>query len=371
MSDVNPVQPLTGSPIKANVEPERFTTPTEQSVVEEMMTRVDGSVPEDLRNQLRKILMKISKVFSQGEWDLGWTDLVTHKIDTGDHAPMRQQLRRYPPSHLQAIDEHLQTMLGQGVIEPASSPWSSNAVLAKKKDGSLRCCIDFRQINEITKKDAYPLPRTDQCLNALNGSSWYSTFDLRQGFHQVSMSAEDADKTAFVTRRGMFRFRAMPFGLCNAVATFERLVDLVLGGLNFEICLVYLHDIVLHSATLDQHLERMDILLERLEEANLKLKLKPSKCSLMQREVAFLGHIVSGKGIATDPEKVKLIKEWPTPTNIRQLRGLLGLSGYYRKFVKNYLTIAGPLNDLLRKNRRFQWSTECQEAFNTLKDMLS
>jgi len=173
VSDVNPVQPLTGSPTKANVGPERSTIPTEQPVIEEMMSRVDSSVPEDIRNQLRKILMKRSNVFSQGEWDLGWTDLVAHKIDTGDHPPIRQQLRRYPPSHLQAIDEHLETMLGQGVIEPASSPWSSNVVLAKKKDGSLRCCIDFRQINEITKKDAYPLPKTDQCLDALNGSSWY------------------------------------------------------------------------------------------------------------------------------------------------------------------------------------------------------
>ena len=147
-------------------------------------------------------------------------------------------------------------MLTQGVIEPAASPWASNIVLAKKKDGSLRCCIDFRQVNDITRKDAYPLPRTDQCLDAMNGSCWFSTFDLRSGFHQVALAPEDADKTAFITRRGMFKFRTMPFGLCNAVVAFQRLMDLALAGLNFDICLVYLDDIILHSRTHEEHLQR-------------------------------------------------------------------------------------------------------------------
>jgi len=338
---------------------------TEKEIVDDIISRVDEEVPSDVKEKLRDVLNQHPTVFSKGEYDLGWTDRVTHRNDTADHRPIRQQLRRYPPAHLEAIDEHLNDMLTQGVIEPAASPWASNIVLAKKKDGSLRCCIDFRQVNDITGKDAYPLPRTDQCLDAMNGSCWFSTFDLSSGFHQVVLAPEDADKTAFITRRGMFRFRTMPFGLCNAVATFQRLMDLALAGLNFDICLVYLDDIILHSKTLEEHLQRLEKLLQRLQEVNLKLK--PSKCSLMQKTVVFLGHVVSGDGIATDPEKIKLVEEWPTPTNLKQLRGFLGLTGYYRKFVKGYAHIAGPLNRLMKKDQLYEWIEDCQEAFGELK----
>ena len=332
------------------------------------MAAVDEATPDHVKVSLKKILDKYSGVFSRGEWDLGWTDIVTHSIDTGDHKPFRQPMRRYPPAHLKAIDEHLRDMSQQGVIEPASSPWASNIVLAKKKDGTYRCCIDFRQLNNITRKDAYPLPRTDTCLDAMCGSKWFSTFDLRSGFHQVSMSEEDSDKTAFVTRRGMFKFKTMPFGLCNAVATFQRLMDLVLNGLNLSICLAYLDDIILFSRTPEEHLERLELLLQRLHEANLKLK--PSKCRLMQTKVTFLGHVVSGEGVSTDLDKIKLISEWPVPVNLKQLRGFLGLTGYYRRFVKDYSKAAGPLNNLLKKGRSFVWTEDCQAAFEELKDRL-
>ena len=338
---------------------------TDEEIIEIMMAKVHESVSQDTRERMTAMLHKYSSVFSKGDWDLGWTDIVTHNIDTGDHKPIRQPLRRYPPLHLQDIDRQLEDMLQQRVIEPASSPWASNIVLAKKKDGTLRCCIDFRQINEITRKDAYPLPRTDQCFDALAGSAWFSTFDLRSGFHQVCLAPEDADKTAFITRRGMFRFRTMPFGLCNAVATFQRLMDLVLRGLNLDICLVYLDDIILFSVTQEQHIERLEMILRRLKEANLKLK--PRKCTLMQREVTFLGHVISHQGIATDPEKIKLIEEWPVPTNLKQLRGFLGLTGYYRRFVNGYSVITTPLNYLLKKDQPYQWTHECQEAFEQLK----
>ena len=203
----------------------------------------------------------------------------------------------------------------------------------------------------------------------MSGSKLFSTFDLRSGFHQVSMDPDDADKTAFVTRRGMFRFRTMPFGLCNAVATFQRLMDLVLAGLNLDIRLVYFDDIIVFSATPEQHLERLKCVFRRLQEANLKLK--PSKCCLMQTEVSFLGHIISGEGISTDPEKIKLINEWPAPTNLRQLRGFLELAGYYRRFVQGYAKIAGPLNNLLKKNQHFDWTADCQSAFDDLKRALA
>lgn len=366
-SVVSLLEPL--SPLTPNAQGCVQNIEEEDELIESLMSKIDDSVTDDVRTRLRAILKRHSNVFSKNEWDLGWTDIVIHKIDTGNSKPIRQQLRRYPPAHNEAIDKHLEDMLQQGIIQPAASPWASNIVLAKKKDGSLRCCIDYRQVNEVTRKDAYPLPRTDACLDAMSGSSIFSTFDMRSGFHQVAMQPEDADKTAFITRRGMFRFKTMPFGLCNATATFQRLMDLVLTGLNLEICLAFVDDIILYSVNEEQHLERLELLLQRLEEVNLKLK--PSKCNLMQKSVTFLGHVVSGDGISTDPEKISLIREWPEPATLSQLRGFLGLTGYYRKFVKGYTNIALPLNQLMKKNQRFVWSDGCRVAFQQLKEALT
>ena len=340
-------------------------TPTYDDIIDDMVKRVDSSVTTDIKDQLRSMLTKYSSVLSRDELDLGWTDLVKHRIDTEGAQPFRQQMRRYPPAQLEIIDKHLEDMMQQGVIEPAASPYASNVVLAKKKDGTYRCCIDFRQLNDQTRKDAYPLPRADSAMDAMSGSKYYSVMDLRCGFHQVSMEPEDRDKTAFITRRGMYRFRNMPFGLSNAVATFQRLMDLILTGLTLEICLAYLDDIIVFASTPEEHLERLEMVLKRLQAATLKLK--PSKCNLMQTSVCFLGHIISGQGVATDPEKIRLIKDWPVPQNLKEVRGYLGLAGYYRKFIKDYARIAAPLHALMKKNQRFSWTEECQEAFDKLK----
>jgi len=306
----------------------------ENKIVDEMMNKVDPSVPDEYKVKLRQLLRN-SAAFSKDELDLGFTDLVVHRIDTGDARPVRQQLRRYPPAHLDIIDQHLQDMQRQRIIEPCQSPWASNIVLARKKDGTMRCCIDYRQLNNCTVGDAYPVPRQDMCLDALAGSRWYSTCDLRSSFHLVKLDPDASDKTAFITRRGMFRYRTMPFGLTNAVATF------------LSVCICYLDDLILHSTTLDQHLENLEMILQKLRGANLKLK--PSKCFFLQTSVKFLGHLVSSRGLETDREKTRLIEEWPVPTSLKQLRGFLGLAGYYRRFVKNFSKKAAPLNDLLKK----------------------
>ena len=363
ISELRQVQPIQESQ-KQNV----AQNAADKDVIDGLLSQIDPSVPDHSREDLRKILERYHTVFSKGEWDLGRTDIVTHSIDTADSRPVRQRMRRYPPMHLRAIDQHVDEMIRQGIIEPATSPWASNIVLAKKKDGTLRCCVDYRQLNDLTRKDAYPLPRIDACLDAMAGSRWFSTFDLRCSYHQVSMNPVDSDKTAFITRRGMFRFRTMPFGLCNAGATFQRLMDLVLAGLSMEACLVYLDDIILFSADLEGHFERLQKILDRLQQANLKLK--PSKCVLLQTSVCFLGHVISGQGIATDPEKVHVVSEWPPPQNLRQLRGFLGITGYYRRFVKDYAKIAAPLNAITRKNQPFEWNEQCQIAFDRLKQAL-
>lgn len=242
-------------------------------------------------------------------------------------------------------------------------------MLAKKKDGSLRICINYRQLNDRTRKDSYPLPRIDECLDALSGSGWFTTLDLRSGYYQVAMNPEDADKTAFVTRRGTFRWKVMPFGLCNAPATFQRLMDIVLSGLNFEVCLVYLDDVIIFSRTPEQHLERMSQVLQRLRDAGLKLK--PRKCHLLRRTVAFLGHVVTPEGIAVDPAKVQEVANWPTPQRLRDVRAFVGLCAYYRKFVRGFSLIAAPLFALTRKDQLFAWTDDCQEAFDKLKVALT
>ena len=245
----------------------------------------------------------------------------------------------------------------------------SNVVIVKKKDGSARFCVDYRRLNEATRKDAYPLPRIEACLDALGGARYFSTFDLRSGYHQVLMDEADADKTSFVTRQGTFKFKVLPFGLTNAGATFQRVMDVAMSGLNYSICLVYLDDIILFSSTVTEHLERLKLLLTSLRAA--KLKLKPSKCCLLRSEVSFLGHTVSDQGIATDPDKIKMVTEWPVPANVTEVRAFLGLCSYYRRFVASFATIAAPLHALTSKARRFEWNQECQDAFEDLKKRLT
>src|SRR5437867_1727832 len=255
-----------------------------------------------------------------------------------------------------------------GIIEPAASPWASNLVVVTKKDGSLRLCVDFRGVNNVTRKDSYPLPRITDCLDALGPAKYFSTFDLRSGYFQIAMEESDRDKPSFITRRGSYRFTAMPFGLCNAPATFQRLMDVVTIGLNYEICLVYLDDIILFSRTIEEHLLRLKLLLNRLRSANLKLK--PSKCFLLQKKVNFLGHVISEGSIATDPEKIEQVRSWPRPQNTTETRSFIGLVSYYRRFVNQFARVAAPLHALAAKNAKFIWTEECEVAFEELKKRL-
>jgi len=211
--------------------------------------------------------------------DIGRTHLVEHRIDTGEHRPIRRPLRRHPFQHLEWIDDEVAKMQEHGIVEPAASKWASNVVLVKKKDGSLRFCIDYRQLNLVTYKDSYPLPLIDNCLNTLSGSSWYSTLDLRSGYYNILIAKEDRDKSAFITRRGCFRFTVMPFGLTCAPSVFQRLMDIVLCGLSYLTCLVYLDYVIVFGQSFDEQLERLSLgeVFRRLRQANLKLLALPAK----------------------------------------------------------------------------------------------
>ena len=220
----------------------------------------------------------------------------------------------------------------------------------------------------MTVKDSYPLPRIDTCFDALGGAKYFSTLDLRQGYWQVENDPQTADKTTFITRKGAFKFKVLPFGLSNAPAIFQRLMNLVMVGLTWEACLVFLDDIIVMSSTFEQHLDRLQAVFNRLRSANLKLK--PSKCRLFQKKVKFLGSVVSGDGIEPDPEKIAAVKTWPTPKNVTDVRAFVGLVSYYRRHIEGCSGIAKPLTDLTKKDRPFIWGEEQKKAFETLKQKL-
>ena len=343
--------------------------PGPKDFVQEMLDQIDLELTDDQERQVKKLLNENRGVFSTSEFDLGRTNLVQHRIDTGINKPFKQQLRRHPMAYLPVIDEHVDKMLANDICEPSFSPWASNVVLVKKSDGTLRFCIDYRQLNNLTVKDSYPLPRIDTCFDALGGARYFSTLDLRQGYWQVENDPETADKTTFITRKGAFKFKVLPFGLSNAPAVFQRLMNLVMQGLTWEACLVFLDDIIVMSSTFEQHLERLNAVFNRLRSANLKLK--PSKCKLFQLKVKFLGSVVSEKGIEPDPDKLTAISEWPVPKNLTEVRSFVGLASYYRRHVEGFSDIAKPLSELTKKNQPFLWGPEQQSAFDKLKYCLT
>ena len=262
-------------------------------------------------------------------------------------------------------------MKEQGIIQESNSQWASNVVLVKKKDSTWRMCVDYRRLNMKTKNtDPYMLPRIDETLDRLSKATYFSTLDLLSGYHQVELSPESKSKTAFIVPRmspNHWEYRMMPFGLSGAPRTFQRLIDRLLRGLEYEIAMAYLDDIIVFSMTVAQMIQRLKTVFQRLRDAGLKLKAK--KCTLFQRETVYLGHVISAEGVSCDPEKVKAVQSWLPPKTVKQVRAFLGTVGYYKRFIKGYADIARPLYQLTRKLQRFVWSNRCQQAFELLKEI--
>jgi len=294
--------------------------------------------------------------------------LVEHDIDTGDARPIKQSPRRPPLAAREAEDEILNEMLATCVIEPSISSWASPVCLVKKKDGTFRFCIDYRRVNAVSKKDAYPIPDIQDALDNLRGSRYFATIDLLSGYWQLGMTDRAKERSAFCTRRGLFHFTRMPFGLSGAPGSFCRLMSIVLRDLLWVICLCYLDDIVIYARTPEELLERLRTVLDRLREVGLKAK--PSKCELFRTEIKFLGHLVSADGINPMPDKLEAIRDWPVPHCLKDVRAFFGLASYYRRFVKGFATIAEPLTRLTRKMARFEWTEEAQLSFEALKKAL-
>ncbi|XP_073710120.1 retrovirus-related Pol polyprotein from transposon 412 [Misgurnus anguillicaudatus] len=333
------------------------------------------------QDQVRALLRRYQSVFSSHEGDLGCTDLLSHDIPLLDDAPVRQRYRRIPPSEYEVVKAHINTLLEAQVIRESSSPYASPIVLARKKDGSLRMCVDYRQLNAKTRKDAFPLPRIEESLDALTGARWFSTMDLASGYNQVPVSEVDKPKTAFCTPFGLFEWNRMPFGLCNAPGTFQRLMQRLFGDQQCQSLLLYLDDIVVFSSSVPQHLPRVEVVLSRLKHEGLKAKLE--KCSFFQSEVVYLGHVISAEGVATDPRKIEAVARWPQPTGITELRSFLGFASYYRRFVEGCAKLAAPLHRLgaelghvkprVRAEQSFgsAWTDQCQKGFEELKVRLT
>ncbi|KAL7853106.1 hypothetical protein SRHO_G00188910 [Serrasalmus rhombeus] len=347
-----------------------------------VLSRYVGPVVSDgEQDQVRALLQKYHDVFSSHEGDLGCVNFISHQIPLLDDVPVRQRHRRIPPTEYEVVKSHINQLLEAQVIRESSSPYASPIVLVKKKDGSLRMCVDYRQLNAKIRKDAFPLPRIEESLDALSGARWFSTLDLASGYNQVPVAEEDRAKTAFCTPFGLFEWNQMPFGLCNAPGTFQRLMERLFGDQQCQSLLLYLDDIVIFSSTVTQHLERLDLVLGRLQHEGLKAKLE--KCFFFQREVSYLGHVISDQGVATDPSKIQAVAGWRTPSTVSELRSFLGFSSYYRRFVEGFAKLAAPLHKLVaemvgakagkRSEHRFSshWSDQCQSSFDELKRRLT
>ena len=306
----------------------------------------DSSIPNEWKERLKQKLSERPNVFSTEEWDVGLARGVEHHIRLNDDTPFRERSRRIAPADLEDLRRHLQGLLAAGIIKESRSPYASPIVLARKKSGKLRMCIDYRTLNRRTVPDQYTVPRIDDALDCLSGSKWFSVLDLRSGYYQIPMVEEDKERTAFICPLGFYEFERMPQGITGAPATFQRLMEKAVGDMHMLEVIVYLDDLIVFGKTLEEHEHRLLKVLDRLEETGLKLSI--DKCQFCRTQVTYVGHIVSENGIATDPAKVEAVAHWKQPTDLSSLQSFLGFCGYYRRFIKNYSIVVRPLTELCK-----------------------
>lgn len=346
--------------------------------------RCDHLTQEE-ESSLRSLCSEFSDIFYLEGDILTATKTLQHEIRTTSQTPIHAKTYRFPECHKNEVGKQVKSMLDQGIISPSVSPWSAPIwVVPKKQDASgkpkWRIVIDYRKLNEITIGDAYPIPNITDILDQLGHSKYFSTLDLASSFHQVMMKESDAEKTAFSVpgvssvpgisgQPGHYQFNRMPFGLRNAPSTFQRLMNVVLSGLQGLHCYTYMDDIVIFGHDLKNHVTNLKLVFEKLREHNLKLQ--PDKSEFLHKEVQYLGHIITDKGVKPDPKKIECVKKFPVPKNPRDIKSFLGLVGYYRRFIENFSHITKPLTSLLKKDTKFIWLSEQQLAFDTLKEKIT
>ena len=330
--------------------------------------------PQEQAEQARSLLKEYHDTFSLEKCDMGHTNAIEHKIvlKDPDTAPFKERFRRIPPPQLDEVRGHLKLMLDAGVIWPSNSPWCNAVVLVRKKDGSFCFCIDFQKLNSLIVKDSHPLPRICETLESLTGAAHFSTFDMNSGFWQVPMAKESKQYTAFTLgSMGLYECESMPFWLCNASPTFQRIMQNCLGELKLTYCLIYLDDVIVFSDMPDEHLQRMRVVFNRLREHCLKLK--PSKCEVFKSEINYLAHHVSWKGVLPSKKNLESIAQCPPLDTYTKVKSFVGLVGHYRRFIKGFAKIAAPLYNLTsgdnkdKKSEHVDLSPEAREAFDHLK----
>lgn len=326
---------------------------------------------EEERKSMQSLLDQFQNlIFSEGD-QLTNTDSITHEIRTTTEQQINAKLYRLPPKHEEEVRRQVQEMEEQGIIRKSNSRYASPIVIvAKKLDNSgqqkFRLCVDYRKLNEITIDDKYPIPNIDSILDKLGRAQYFTSLDLAKGYHQIKVHPHDIAKTAFVTPNGLYEYVRMPFGLKNAPATFQRLMNEILREFINKICVVYLDDILIFSTSLTEHIQSVKLIFNKLSEHNLKIQF--DKCSFMKKNTEFLGHVLTDQGMKPNPNKILCIKEYPIPKTEKQLKGFLGATGYYRKFVKDYAKIANPMIKYLKKDKKININDpEYIQAFETLK----
>ncbi|CAM5129251.1 unnamed protein product [Natator depressus] len=316
--------------------------------------------------EVRGVLHPYRQLFSNQP---GCTNLTVHRVQTGSHPPIRCSPFRVTGKTAQDLEREVRDMLALGVIQPSASPWASPVVLVPKKDGSVRFCVDYRKLSAITVSDAYPMPRPDELLDKLGGARYLTTMDLTKGYWQVPLDADARLKSAFITPLGLYEFLTLPFGLKGAPATFQRLVDQLLRGME-SFAVAYIDDICVFSQTWEDHVSQVRQVLDRLQGAGLTVKAE--KCKVGMAEVSYLGHRVGSGRLKPEPAKVEVIRDWPAPHTKKQVQAFIGMAGYYRRFVPHFSAIATPITELCKKGKpdKVVWTKQCQEAFWALKEAL-
>ncbi|GJP56485.1 hypothetical protein CLOM_g15552 [Closterium sp. NIES-68] len=330
------------------------------------INKLCDSVPDDLA----KIIREYPEIFPDDlPSGLPPERPQDHKIELepGAQPTVRTQWRLTQPE-LQELRNQLDYLLAKGFIRPSTSPFAAPILFTPKKDGGLRMCTDYRALNRVTIKSRYPIPRTDELIDNLRGARYFSKIDLRGGYHQIRVFADDCHKTAFRTRYGSYEYTVMPFGLMNAPSTFQLTMNGVFRDLLDKCVIIYLDDILIYSKTREQHLKDLEAVFQRLQQN--RLITKGSKCEFLKQELEFLGHVISTEGIRIDPKKLRAIQEWQPPTNLQQLQSFLGFVNYVRRFIPNMAGLTGPLTDLLQKGTFYEWGEKQQAAFEALKFFL-